>query len=330
MPPNLFNFATRELSQDAVLCWLLDWARPELKSVNEPLHVLGERILSYFLAENTREALGAITSVDIQRQAGGFIDVLCLVNGTVAIVIEDKRYSKEHSNQLTRAVEYAINELNLSAQNVVPVYIQTGDQSDYGEVTAAGFRVVGRSDLLGILDDSAGQAAANVSDIVSDFRRHLRMVEDNVASFRHEPLASWTDAAWRGFYMALQQEFEDGNWDYVANPRGGFWGYWWHWQGNDECEQYLQLEQDILCFKIWVEDANRRRELRHFWHERIMECAAEHAIDVRRPGRFGSGSVMTVAVTSNYRVADATGLLDLAATVRVLKDAMAVLEKSRV
>ena len=24
--PNIFNYATKELSQDAVICWLIDWA----------------------------------------------------------------------------------------------------------------------------------------------------------------------------------------------------------------------------------------------------------------------------------------------------------------
>ena len=26
MTPNLFDFATKELSQDAVICWLIAWA----------------------------------------------------------------------------------------------------------------------------------------------------------------------------------------------------------------------------------------------------------------------------------------------------------------
>ena len=28
-PPNLFDYATKELSQDAVICWLIDWAGRE-------------------------------------------------------------------------------------------------------------------------------------------------------------------------------------------------------------------------------------------------------------------------------------------------------------
>lgn len=34
-PPNLFEFATSELSQDAFLCWLASWADVRLKTKNE-------------------------------------------------------------------------------------------------------------------------------------------------------------------------------------------------------------------------------------------------------------------------------------------------------
>ena len=29
MKPNLFKYATSELSQDAFICWLLEWAKPQ-------------------------------------------------------------------------------------------------------------------------------------------------------------------------------------------------------------------------------------------------------------------------------------------------------------
>jgi hypothetical protein len=36
--PNLFSYATSELSQDAFICWLLSWASLEYKDVDGQLH----------------------------------------------------------------------------------------------------------------------------------------------------------------------------------------------------------------------------------------------------------------------------------------------------
>jgi hypothetical protein len=33
MKPNIFKYATSELSQDAFICWLLAWAKDENKSL---------------------------------------------------------------------------------------------------------------------------------------------------------------------------------------------------------------------------------------------------------------------------------------------------------
>jgi hypothetical protein len=44
--PNLFDFATRELSQDAFICWLASWANPAFKEQNETLHATATAFLN--------------------------------------------------------------------------------------------------------------------------------------------------------------------------------------------------------------------------------------------------------------------------------------------
>ena len=41
MTPNLFDYATKELSQDAFFCWLLAWADEECRDADSTLHALG-------------------------------------------------------------------------------------------------------------------------------------------------------------------------------------------------------------------------------------------------------------------------------------------------
>lgn len=101
---NLFNFATSELSQDAFICWCanaFNSNKPELKSMSiDFIHMLTERN-------------DEINSVDVVRQFSKNvqvdektlklkIDVLLIINGEIAIIIEDKTYSSLHDSQISR------------------------------------------------------------------------------------------------------------------------------------------------------------------------------------------------------------------------------------
>jgi hypothetical protein len=87
------------------------------------------------------------------------------------------------------------------------------------------------------------------------------------------------------------------------------------------------LEQAKLCFKIWVKDEARQRELREFWHHRLVGEGGKHGLDVVKPGRFGKGQCMTVAVLNGeYRKTADNGKLDASTTVAVLRRAEKLLE----
>lgn len=49
MKPNLFHFATSELSQDAFICWLLSWADPKCEANDASLHRLAVVFLGKLL-----------------------------------------------------------------------------------------------------------------------------------------------------------------------------------------------------------------------------------------------------------------------------------------
>jgi hypothetical protein len=101
--PNLFSFATSELSQDAVICWLAEWAKPEHWDADAMLHRLGTAFLRRLLAGHEHEVPQVIDSLRVKRQHRN-IDVLIVVNNSVAICIEDKVRTREHSEQLERYV----------------------------------------------------------------------------------------------------------------------------------------------------------------------------------------------------------------------------------
>ena len=330
--PNLFEYAPSELSQDAVLCWLAAWARPEAAAEDHELHQLGLRYVGRLLETHGRSPI-AISSLEVKRQYKG-IDVLLLINNGLAVCIEDKAGTTERSNQLVRYVEMLRSEGH-APDDIVPIYVQTFEQGNYRAVEAAGYATVSRKALLAVLEPYAILPSANA--IVRDFYDRLNDLDRDVDSFRHKPLANWTSLAWRGFYRELQARLGNGDWGYVANPTGGFDGYWWHGRDITECRLYLQLEQILssdgqskegtLCFKISVEHRDSRSRIRGRTHARLLEVAQRYGLEVVRPRRFGHGATMTVGLlVTDYRVTDGMGRLDLEATVTRLRRAEVVLE----
>ena len=97
---NIFNFATNELSQDAFICWCLNWINMPVRDDNASGRQFGAQFLSRLL--NGAYDVSKVNRVYIFRQLLN-IDVLVLVPELqVALIIEDKTSSQEHGNQINR------------------------------------------------------------------------------------------------------------------------------------------------------------------------------------------------------------------------------------
>lgn len=326
--PNLFNFATSELSQDAFICWFISWAKPEYKSNHEKLHSLSHELLRKFFEMSEVSFPPHIESVDVDRQYKN-IDVLIKINDSTAILIEDKVKSKEHSNQLKRYKNLLQSE-GFSDDRLITIYLQTGEQSNYKNVTEAGYKCFSRTDFLNIL--RRGKNIEN--DVFTDFLDYLESIEKRFSSYQVLELGKWDGYSWQGFYSSLVEKLPDGNWDYTSNPSGGFFGFWWHWCEVGECEQYIQLEQDKLCFKISVEGSEKRqdpqwkKEQQWKWHQQILDAGQNSDLSLKKPV-LRTGTWMTVAVVDgDYRQADELGRIDLDKTFQVIKQAEEILDKA--
>ena len=172
------------------------------------------------------------------------------------------------------------------------------------------------------------KAEAHTNNILSDYVEFLEDIEKRVQSFKSLQLEEWDWYSWTGFYKYLQEKLEDGEWGYVSNPSGGFLGFWWYWNGDEECEQYLQLEENKLCFKIAVDDETKRTDLKWKWNERILEAAKDSCVNVIKPV-LRNGQCMTVAVfDGDYRQSNGDGKIDLEKTMLVIQEAQRILDKA--
>ncbi len=321
--PNIFDFATSELSQDAFICWLLSWATDECKDISPELADCARELVAAFLrrfesyGEVLADDIAEIITVQVQYKR---IDVYCrmkLQNGRiVSLIIEDKTYTSEHDDQLQRYLEN-IRDDEGPEDDIVGIYFKTGDQSSYEKVEEAGYKPFLRQDMLRILNN--GRRAGVQHPIFLDYCEYLQRIEDRACSFGTLPLNEWDSYSWQGFYLELQKVL-GGNWGYVPNQSGGFMGFWWHSYDCEDCEVYLQLDEKRFCFEIAVPEKSARTSFRRQWYDAIMQASRNFSYPITKPKRFGHGRCMTVAILDgDHRQSDANGILDLEATVKYLR-----------
>lgn len=316
--PNIFDFATSELSQDAFLCWLIAWADSSQivndNSLNGCASTFVKRLLEVSDDYN-------IETVEVGRQWNN-IDVWALINNEHFLVIEDKKGTTEHSDQLKRYAEIAKEHYKNSDIEIKLVYFKMQEQGQYSNVDKAGFTVFGRDKMLEILTGYIENVNKNeINDILFDYYRNLKGLDKKINSYKELPLEKWYWHSWIGFYSELQKHL-GGNWDYVANASGGFLGFWWYWNSSEHkdnyFEFYLQLEQNEMVFKLYCEKPESRCEIRDFYRSKLYPKAKELKINVYQFGRIGQW--MGVArLNESYRKTDTEGLLDMDKTVETLK-----------
>lgn len=341
--PNIFNYATKELSQDAVICWLIDWAgrKDAQGEEDKALHDCGRRFVEALLDEHGA-SLAPDNEEEIKiRQQDHSIDVLARINGQV-LLIEDKTSTSDHSRQLKRyydaVVEGKTGLGEVDKEKLFPIFLKTGNQSRAEEKrieesveTGKGYKVFNRKEFLEkALNDYKGS-----NPILTDFRAYLQAWEDDANSFndwKEGERTKWSWNAWQGFFRRLEEELKGcRGWGYVPNPQGGFLGLWWSVNDVEGGEVYLQLEivtgkpaEQKLCFKVAVGNKEDRGAMKDKWRKLVSDAGGD-AVELPRTR---SGLTMTIARKKSWLAFDSNGRLDKEATVANLKKAEEVLAKA--
>lgn len=332
--PNLFSYASKELSQDAFICWLIEWSEnssdPELKK-------LGCCFVEALINKHREVDLESIDSAEVSKQDNR-IDVLACINNKYVLLIEDKTYSaKKDGDQLNIYMNAVIDGKTKFKEykELFAIFLKTGNQSLYSKQEIEKnycYKVFDRDDFLKVLEEYRGNNA-----IVFDFREHLKTMNEECQSWKEKAKTDiWSWGAWQGLYIELERQLGGDRsklpwwgWDYVSNRGGGFLGFWWYPHGlPSECPVYLQLESipnsknTRLCFKFDAYKVEEpRREKKWEWNERIVG-QSEFAV---KPKRMGSGGTVTVAMHDGWLRFDDRGKFDLDKTVAVLRNAEKIL-----
>lgn len=184
---NIFKYATKELSQDAFICWCINWINyPESELYN-----LGSDMLNFILAPYKKcENLYPIKNLKIVRQFKK-MDIVITINKEYVVIIEDKidavigeKTNNEISiNQLQMYIDkiqdivnkndedalelLELDKTKFDESKVIPVFLKTGLETDKEKELT--YRKVNGKDILNILEKYK-----NKNEIIYDFYESLR------------------------------------------------------------------------------------------------------------------------------------------------------------
>ena len=310
--PNIFSFATSELSQDAILAYMLQWADSQYETVNPQMHALGVSLFHCLIGDDSI----VVNTIEVGRQLND-IDVYAKVNGNIFLVIEDKTKTTIHDGQLEKYKTFAEKTFGNSWQ-IKLAYVKTGNEPlrIRNQVENAGYRIVLRIDLLNVLNQYQG-----TNPMIIDFRTHLQAIEAETQCYQTIPVESWDvySKCWQGLFIALEQKIPDFDWKYVPNKAGGFWGAFWHFLDIQDGQIYLQIESGKFCFKLSYWGEKIRSYVRNHCFNTLKNIANNQYPELRKPNRFGSGEYMTFMIVEKEDLFG-KGLVDIGPLVSKLDD----------
>lgn len=253
--PNIFNFATSELTQDAFITWLLHWANPIYKAENELLYNLGTSFLKSLLACQNVVLNGEISDLKIKQQFHK-IDIFVsfkMNDCSYGIIIEDKVHSIDHGNQLERYIN-KITALQ-ACDFLIPIYFKTGYQVNFASIEKNRYHHYSIKDFLKQLTNESITEINN--DVLSQYYTYLLKKEveydyaDNQANnYLIKPLKDWTWWTCVRFFHEYKNHFNAG-WGVVPNNREAMLAFWFGGKDfiskniNDELVT-LHLYMDIV------------------------------------------------------------------------------------
>lgn len=204
---NLFEFATKELSQDAFLRWFLEsWEDQDIHP-----HVI--RFLEKATGLSGLDT--RLTSVKTTAQAA-HIDILCdfaLGDEKHLLVIEDKTMSRDHNDQLNRYTKEieGWKEWKHTQGKVHLLYYKTsflGEEERNSVTSAKG--CLGAKWVIWGLDEIteffAGIENETSSQILKQYAEHVMGIKKDLTETSTLPISEWTFSNWKGYFNTLLQE----------------------------------------------------------------------------------------------------------------------------
>ena len=190
---NIFDYATKELSQDAFICWLFSWINH--KKENEDLYNVAHKFLEYIFDNNPTTKKLKIRDFEIEniKRQEKNCDILIILKNGYYIIIEDKIYSGEHEAGTTGEKQ-----LEAYKQKIYDDYINKDDKLtkdkiitvfykifDYDKDFVGGDVKLNREDILKIMYKDID------NNIYMDYKNRLIKMQSLIKNINNIPVIKW-------------------------------------------------------------------------------------------------------------------------------------------
>lgn len=243
---NMFKFATKELSQDAFLCWLVNYINTdeEYKIVAKDfmkllVHKIGNKSLEDVINKDTY-------TVQIKHQYKN-IDILLEIEGFY-IIIEDKIKTLEHDNQIN-SYENKLIAQGINKNNIFTCYYKIYDEYKIKDKFIGA--VITRKDMINLFEN-----AKNINLFMSDYLNYLKEIEEysskrnivakDLSNLDAKYVNKVEDSIYTSFYSELENKQKDiVGWGYADNRAGGTWWYASEKYNNVQSEEFERIYAEI-------------------------------------------------------------------------------------
>ena len=221
---NLFDFATKELSQDALICWLINFIHDK---ENKELYDKAKIFMNFILKKHNKALDIEDYKLEIKQQYN-FIDVFILLkdkkdNDKYAIIIEDKKFTSIHNNQVERYRNKIKEKYDkIKDENIITVYYKPYEETR--DIIAD--VIIDREYMLKNIFD----AKIN-NQIYLDYKNYLETIDYIYQEVERYPLSEWCKKK-EIFYMVakkynIEKKKIDNDKMHVAQIRGSTFIDWY-------------------------------------------------------------------------------------------------------
>lgn len=240
--PNIFRHATSELSQDAFLAWLCEWADAAHASHPSGMHTIGRAFIAWLYG---RKGVPVPEYINVEVKLQYLhIDVFLILTGARGekhyLLIEDKIYTSDYAEQVSGYLNALKEKGGIDdLSRVLPVYFKTSLEQRKDD----GYLRLYLPEIAGFLDSVE---TTTVRSEIFESWRDLRLAEHaSNEQFRMLPVHEWQAEQWYGCFDHIARHAAltgmDAGYGYV--PLGNFIGFWMGWVGDpDDWCTYLQIE----------------------------------------------------------------------------------------
>ena len=324
MVPNIFQYATKELSQDAVICWLVACAKEASGELREcglsfvkALMCSGDGRVINVRNENQIEDYhgeGRVTAIergpcpqyrriDVYFQAE--------IDGKrVSFVIEDKVHTKMRSGQLEGYREL-VEDDSIEEDLVKAVYLKTGHVFDDERERAerAGYAVFDAEDVVAFLSDPQW---SGTHVFVRDFLKHVEGLVEGRARDLNEWNLNRDFVQWK-FMVALGKVLEPSRFKLLPaqgiNRGGGVWTQYPHY--DERKSLFWRLDSsNPLRMMVDTRQVGAKQALAAWdgWYQAFQDAAKNSGLPLKEVRRVRSRNGSAV-VEGTIGAVDAQGSL---------------------